>query len=186
MFPISSLVYTLGASWLLCVTAEEASAYAVCMSVCQQSLVPCGGSALSKLRRWLWCSSCSTCQMSDLWCPLGRVRRCTLTELGSQLKLNCSREVFSFYIYIYIYIYFFFFPIAKSVDICCRWFGMKMQKPNQYHCTCHPNHLILEYFHLWHIYSHTHTHTHTQTVNGSIVCFFHLTYEYYMSLKITW
>ena len=53
MFPISSLVYTLGASWLLCMTVVEASAYTACMRVCQESLVPCGDSALSKLRHWL-------------------------------------------------------------------------------------------------------------------------------------
>lgn len=88
-----------------------------------------------------------------------------------------NRWVFFFFL-----IYMYFFLIAKSVDICCRWFGIKMQKPNQYHCTCHPDHLILEYFHLLHIYSHTHT----ETMNVSTVCFFHLTYEYYMSLKITW
>lgn len=53
MFPISSLVYTLGASWLLCMTEVEASAYAVRMRVCQESLVPCGDSALSTLRHCL-------------------------------------------------------------------------------------------------------------------------------------
>ena len=52
MFPISSLAYALGASWLLCVTAGEASASAVCMPACQMSLAPFGGSALSKLRHW--------------------------------------------------------------------------------------------------------------------------------------